>query len=194
MAPFAVFGVAQATFVVLAVDTAGIRERGVLMRLRGTPVPVWKVLAARVAATAVMSAAAVALLSGVGAGIYDVEMIWRKVPALLLTLVLSIGCFSALGLALVALTRTVLVVQTLTQGLLIPLAFISDVFIVGADLPVWLDRIGAALPLRHFANAMAETFDPQGGYGFRPGDLLVMAVWGLVGTGLALRWFGWTPR
>ena len=194
VAPFAVFGVAQATFVVLAVDTAGIRERGVLMRLRGTPVPVWKVLAARVAATAVMSAAAVALLSGVGAGIYDVEMIWRKVPALLLTLVLSIGCFSALGLALVALTRTVLVVQTLTQGLLIPLAFISDVFIVGADLPVWLDRIGAALPLRHFANAMAETFDPQGGYGFRPGDLLVMAVWGLVGTGLALRWFGWTPR
>jgi ABC-2 type transport system permease protein len=194
VAPFAVFGVAEAAFVMLAIDTAGLRERGVLMRLQGTPVPVWTALAARVAAMAVVSGAAVALLTGVGAGLYGVEIVWRKVPALMLTLVLGIACFAALGLALVALTRTVLIVQTLTQGLLIPLAFISDVFIVGADLPAWLDRIGTALPLRHFADAMAETFDPQGGYGFQPGDLLVIVAWGLLGAGLALRYFSWMPR
>jgi ABC-type multidrug transport system permease subunit len=194
VAPFAVFGVAEATFVMLATDTAGLRERGVLMRLRGTPVPVWKALAARMAAMAVVSAAATALLTGAGAGFYGVDIVWRKTPALLLTLAVGIGCFSALGLALVALTRTVLTVQTLAQGLLIPLAFISDVFIVGAELPAWLDRIGSALPLRHFARAMAQTFDPAGGYGFRPGDLLVMAAWGLLGAGLALWRFGWMPR
>ena len=194
VAPFAVFGVAEAAFVVLATDTAGLRERGVLMRLRGTPVPVWTALAARVAAMTVVSGAAVVLLTGVGAGLYGVEIVWRKVPALLLTLALGIGCFAALGLALVALTRTVLIVQTLAQGLLIPLAFISDVFIIGADLPSWLDRIGAAFPLRHFARAMAQTFDPRGGYGFRPADLLVMAAWGLLGAGLALWRFGWMPR
>ncbi|MEU8233199.1 ABC transporter permease [Actinoplanes sp. NPDC048967] len=194
VAPFAVFGVAEATFVVLATDTAGLRERGVLMRLRGTPGPVWTVLAARVAAMAVVSAAATALLTGVGAGFYGVHLVWRKTPALLLTLAVGIGCFSALGLALVALTRTALIAQTLTQGLLIPLAFISDVFIVGADLPAWLDRIGSALPLRHFARAMAQTFDPAGGYGFRPADLLMMAAWGLLGAVVALRRFGWMPR
>ncbi|MFI7542502.1 ABC transporter permease [Actinoplanes sp. NPDC049599] len=194
VAPFAVFGVAEAAFVVLATDTAGLRERGVLMRLRGTPVPVGTALTARVAATAVVSAAAVTLLTTVGVGLYGVEIIWRKVPALLLTLALGIGCFAALGLALVALTRTVLIVQTLTQGLLIPLAFISNVFIVGADLPVWLDRIGGALPLRHFADAMAQTFDPYGGYGFRRGDLLVLAAWGLAGAAVALWRFGWMPR
>ncbi|GAA3336565.1 hypothetical protein GCM10020358_09420 [Amorphoplanes nipponensis] len=165
VAPFAVFGVAQATFVVLATDTAGLRERGVLMRLCGTPAPAWTVLAARVSASAVVSVAAVVLLTGVGAGLYGVEVVWRKIPALLVTLALGIACFSALGLAVVALTRTVLVAQTLTQGLLIPLAFISDVFIVGAELPVWLDRLGTALPLRHFAHAMTETFDPAGGTG-----------------------------
>ncbi|GAA3950377.1 hypothetical protein Aau02nite_77380 [Amorphoplanes auranticolor] len=195
VAPFAVFGVAEATFVMLATDTAGLRERGVLMRLRGTPVPVWTALAARMAAMALVSVAATALLTGVGAGFYGVDVVWRKIPALLLTLAVGIACFSALGLALVAVTRTVLVVQTLTQGLLIPLAFISDVFIVGADLPVWLDRIGSALPLRHFARAMAQTFDPTGGgYGFRPGDLLVMVAWGLLGAILALWRFGWMPR
>jgi ABC-2 type transport system permease protein len=194
VAPFAVFGVAEAVFVVLATDTAVLRERGVLMRLHGTPVPVRTALAARVAAMAVVSVAAVVLLTAVGAGFYGVEIIWRKVPALMLTLALGIGCFAALGLALVALTRTVLTVQTLAQGLLIPLAFISDVFIVGADLPTWLGRIGTALPLRHFAAAMAETFDPHGGYGFRPGDLLVLAAWGVLGAGLALWRFGWMPR
>jgi ABC-2 type transport system permease protein len=194
VAPFAVFGVAQATFVVLATDLAGLRERGILMRLRGTPVPVRTALAARVAAMAAVSGAAVALLTGVGVGLYGVEIVWRKVPALVLTLALGIFCFAALGLALVALTRTVLVVQTLAQGLLIPLAFISGVFIVGADLPVWLDRIGMVLPLRHFADAMAQTFDPYGGYGFRPGDLLVLAAWGLAGAVVALRRFDWMPR
>jgi len=194
VAPFAVFGVAEAAFVVLATDTAGLRERGVLMRLRGTPVPAWTALAARVAAMTVVSGAAVALLTAVGAAGYGVEIVWRKVPALLLTLALGIGCCAALGLALVALTRTVLIVQTLAQGLLIPLAFISDVFIVGADLPAWLDRIAAVLPLRHFARAMAQTFDPHGGYGFRPGDLLVLAAWGVLGAGLALWRFGWLPR
>ncbi|GIE54139.1 hypothetical protein Ani05nite_76730 [Amorphoplanes nipponensis] len=194
VAPFAVFGVAQATFVVLATDTAGLRERGVLMRLCGTPAPAWTVLAARVSASAVVSVAAVVLLTGVGAGLYGVEVVWRKIPALLVTLALGIACFSALGLAVVALTRTVLVAQTLTQGLLIPLAFISDVFIVGAELPVWLDRLGTALPLRHFAHAMTETFDPAGGYGFRPGDLLVLAAWGVLGAVVAVRRFGWLPR
>lgn len=194
VAPFAVFGVAQASFVVLATDTAGLRERGVLMRLRGTPVPARTVLTARIAAMAVVAAAAVALLAAAGVGLYGVEIVWRKFPALLLTLALGIGCLSALGLALVALTRSVLVVQTLTQGILIPLAFISHVFIVGAALPGWLEGIGAALPLRHFADAMAETFDPAGGSGFRPADLLVIAAWGLLGAGLALWRFGWMPR
>lgn len=194
VAPFAVFGAAEAAFVVLATDTAVLRESGVLMRLRGTPVPAWTVLAGRIGAALVVAGAAVVLLTSVGAGVYGVEIVWRKVPALLLTLALGIACFAALGLALVSLTRTSLAVQTLSQGLLIPLAFISDVFIVGADLPVWLARIGSALPLKHFARAMAETFDPHGGYGFSPGGLAVIAAWGVAGALIAGRRFGWAPR
>jgi len=194
VAPFAVFGVAEAAFVVLATDTAVLRESGVLMRLRGTPVPAWTVLAGRIGAALVVAGSAVVLLTGVGAGMYGVEIIWRKVPALLLTLVLGIACFAALGLALVSVTRTSLAAQTLSQGLLIPLAFISDVFIIGADLPVWLARIGSALPLKHFARAAAEAFDPHGGYGFSPGGLAVIAAWGVLGAVVAGWRFGWAPR
>src|SRR5512138_168429 len=39
VAPFAVFGVAEAAFTVLAADTAALRENGVLTRQRIAPVP-----------------------------------------------------------------------------------------------------------------------------------------------------------
>jgi len=194
VAPFAVFGVCQASFTLLAVDTAGLRESGVLLRLRATPVPVWTVLGARIGASLVASGLAVVLLSVIGVLAYDVQIVWHKVPALLVTLLLGIVCCAALGLALATLTRTVLAAQALAQGLLIPLAFISDVFIVGANLPTWLDVTGSVLPLKHFARATAETFEPGGGYGFSPGHLAVLATWAAAGTLVVLLRFQWRPR
>ena len=194
IAPFAVFGVAQASFSVLAIDTAVLRENGMLLRLRGSPVSATSVLAARVAASVMASVASVLLLTGVGVVAYGVEIVWRKVPALVLTLLLGIACLAALGFALTSLTRTVLAAQTLTQGLLIPLAFISDVFIVGATLPRFLDLTGSLLPLKHFARAMAETFQPGPGYGFSPGHLAVVVAWTVAGAAVAVWRFGWSPR
>jgi ABC-2 type transport system permease protein len=194
VAPFAVFGVAQACFTMLAVDTAALRESGVLMRLRGTPASASTVIAARITAAAVASLAAVTLLTAAGAAFYGVGIVWHKVPALMVTLILGITCLAALGLALTSLTRTVLAAQTLAQGILIPLAFVSDVFIVGARLPGPLAVIGSLLPLKHFARAAAQTFQPGPGPGLSPGHLAVLAVWAAVGTVIAVRRFGWSPR
>ncbi|MEU4421523.1 ABC transporter permease [Actinoplanes sp. NPDC024001] len=194
VSPFAVFGVAQASFVLVAVDTAVLRDNGVLLRLRAAPVPAWTVLASRIGASVVASGAAVALLTAVGVLAYDVQIIWRKVPALLVTLLLGIACCAALGLALACLTRTVLAAQTLAQGLLITLAFISDVFIVGAELPRWLDVTGSVLPLKHFAQAMAATFHPGPGYGFEPAHLAVLLIWTVAGVLVARARFSWQPR
>ncbi|MEU7909367.1 ABC transporter permease [Actinoplanes sp. NPDC049118] len=194
VAPFAVFGVAQASFTMLAVDTAVLRESGVLLRLRAAPVPAWTVVAARIGASMIVSVAVVALLATVGVLAYEVEVPWRKVPAMLVTLLLGVACCAALGLALASATRTVGAAQTLAQGLLIPLAFISDVFIVGAELPRWLAETGSVLPLKHFAQALAETFRPGEGYGFTPHHLAVLAIWAAAGAVLARRSFGWQPR
>jgi ABC-type multidrug transport system permease subunit len=195
VAPFAVFGTVEAVFCVLAIDLAVLREGGVLKRLRGSPVPAWSVLAARVCAAVTVALSSVALLVAVGVVAYDVQIVWRKVPAAVVALLVGVACFAALGLALVGLTRSVLAAQTLSNGLLIPLAFVSNVFIVGADLPAPLAWLGRALPLRHFADAVSTTFDPvPAGAGFRPGDLAVMAVWGVAGALVAGRWFGWEPR
>lgn len=195
VAPFAVFGTVEAVFCVLAIDLAVLREGGVLKRLRGSPVPAWSVLAARVCAAVLVALSSVALLVAVGVLAYDVQLVWRKVPAAVVALLVGVACFAALGLALVGLTRSVLAAQALSNGLLIPLAFISNVFMAGVDLPAPLAWLGRVLPLRHFADAVSATFDPvAAGAGFRPGDLAVMAVWGAAGAVVAGRWFGWEPR
>jgi ABC-type multidrug transport system permease subunit len=195
VAPFMVFGVAEGAFCVLAVGTATLRDSGVLKRLRGTPIPTWAVLASRIAAAVVMSVLSAAVLVTVGVVGYGVQVVWRKAPAAVLTLALGIVCCAALGMAVVALTRSVLATQALTNGVLIPLAFISNVFIVNVQLPTVLDWVSRALPLRHFADAMRGTFDPlTAGLGFAWGDLAAMAAWSVLGATVAIRWFGWEPR
>src|SRR3954453_9041883 len=102
VAPFAVFGVAEAAFTVLAADTAALRESGVLARQRMAPVPAGTVLGARIAASMVVSGATVLLLTIVGVAGYGVDIVGRKLPAMLVTLLLGAACCASLGLALAA--------------------------------------------------------------------------------------------
>jgi ABC-type multidrug transport system permease subunit len=191
----AVFGAAQAAFCVLATDTALMRERGVFQRLRGTPTPPWAILTARICAAVVLAGLAVTLVLAAGVLVYDVQVVWRTVPAAVLTLLVGVTSFAALGLAAASVLRSSSAVQSATNGLLITLAFVSDVFIVGGQLPVWLGRVGWFFPLRHFADAMSDAFNPfLPGNGFAGGHLAVLLAWGLAGVLVAARWFTWEPR
>ena len=167
VAPFIVFGVAEGAFCVLAIGTATLRESGVLKRLHGAPVPSWAVVSSRVAAAAVMSLLSAVILVVVGVLAYDVRVVWSKAPAALVTLMLGIACCAAMGLAVVSLTRSVLAAQAMTNGVLIPLAFISHVFIPGMALPFALDWLSRALPLRHFADALDDVRPAHAGQRIR---------------------------
>jgi ABC-type multidrug transport system permease subunit len=189
---FAVFGVCMASFVSLALGVAYARHAGVLKRLRTTPLPAWAHIAGRLLTAVFVSLIAVALVTGIGIVFYDVDIIWRTLPAVLLTLIVGIACFAALGLAVVSIAPTPGATQALANGGLILLAFISDVFIV--TLPDWLDRVGWIFPLKHFVNAVADGFNPfLTGSGLYWDHLAVMAAWGVAGTAVAIRFFRWEP-
>jgi ABC-2 type transport system permease protein len=190
----AVFGAAQAAFCLLAADTARLREQGVFKRLRATPVAPWTLVGGRILTSAVVAVGSATLVFAVGVTFYDVQLVWKALPAAVVTLVVGVAAFAALGLAVASVVRGATAVQALTNGLLITLAFVSDVFTVAARMPEWLDRLGWFFPLRHFATAMADAFNPAvTGSGFRPGQLAVLAAWGLAGAVIAVRRFSWEP-
>jgi ABC-2 type transport system permease protein len=190
----AVFGAVTASFTALAINLALAREKGILKRLRGTPLPPWAFMAAQIASKVWIGLLCVVLLVAVGVLFFGVQILDKTVPAALVTLAVGIGCFAALGLALVSVVHSAQAVQGLASTVILVLGFVSDVFIIGADLPRWLDVTGSIFPLKHFANALGDAFNPYvGGSGFDAGHLAVMAAWGLAGVLVALWRFSWEP-
>lgn len=183
---FASFGVVMATFSFLAYGLAEARATGVLKRQNGTPLPAWALLGGRMGAALLLGLIAVALVVGAGVALYDVQIIWRTFGAVLVTLVISSLAFSALGLAIATLASTPQFTMALTNGIVIPLSFISDIFMIGGSLPDWLSKIGWFFPLRHLVNALGDAFNPYlTGNGFSAKHLAVIAAWGVGGTVVA---------
>jgi ABC-2 type transport system permease protein len=77
----------------------------------------------------------------------------------------------------------------------LPLYFLSGVFIPEDELPNGVLSFSDAFPIRHFFEALFTAWDPNTtGAGFEPGNLAVVAAWGLFGLLIAVRFFRWEPR
>lgn len=184
MAPaFAAFGVVMSCFSFLATGLAEARETGVLKRQNGTPLPRWALLGGRMGAALLLGLTATTLIIGVGVAFYDVQIIWRTVASVIVTLILASLSFAALGLAVAVLAPNSQATNAITNGVVFPLAFVSDIFAIGGDIPRWMTTIGWIFPLKHLVNALGDAFNPfLAGNGFALDHLAVIAAWGIGGA------------
>jgi ABC-2 type transport system permease protein len=198
----AVFGAVSATYTNLAITTAISRDQGILKRVRGTPLPPWVYIAGRIGSATYIAAIAVVLMLGCGVAFYGVELFGETIPALVVTFLVGVGCFAALGMLVAALVPNGDSAPAVTNATLLPLAFISDVFIPPtANSPAWLDTVANIFPLKHFVVAFQDLFNPtivgqQGSWldQFQLTELSVMFAWGVGAMLLALKYFRWEPR
>jgi ABC-2 type transport system permease protein len=186
-APIAtVFAAMMAAYVMLPFQLAQARERGVLKRLRGTPLPMSTYVAGQVIAAIVVAALGTALMLLVAVAAFGLRIPTRALPALIVTFLFGVGTAAALGVAVAALVRGAETVMTVTIGSFLLLAFASGFFGVGAALPRALDVVTWWFPLRHFSTAFGAVFVPAAGsWGFAWGHLGALAGWGVVGVALA---------
>lgn len=190
-----VFSVITATFTNLAITVTITRDQGILKRVRGTPLPGWAYLFGKIGHAIGVATLLVVIVAAFGALVYDVRVPWDRLPALLVTLVLGAATFSALGLALSVFIPNADAAPAIVNAAILPLLFISNVFIRITDPPVWMDVLANLFPVRHFADAMLGIYDPTGvGSGFAPADLAVLAVWAIGAVLVAARFFTWEPR
>jgi ABC-2 type transport system permease protein len=182
----AAFGVVMATFSFLAIGVSEARTTGILKRQSGTPVPRWVLVAGRMGASLILGLVSTGLVIGAGLVFYDLQVPARTLGALVVTLVLASLCFSALGYALALALPSMQMTVAVANGSVILLAFVSEMFTFGGEMPAWLSGVGWFFPLRHLTASLQEVLDPYGsGAAFAPEHLAVIVVWGLAGVVVA---------
>ena len=185
----------SACYTNLAIMISVHRGDGLLKRFRGSPLPTWAYLLGRIIHVTLVALAMVAVVVAAGWLFYGVDVPTNTLPAFVLTLVLGAAVFCALGMAVSGLIPNADAAPAVTNGTILPLMFISDIFLRLDDAPRWLELAGDLFPVKHLSLALQTAFDPfEQGYGFEPLHLAVMAAWGLGATVVALRFFSWEPR
>lgn len=192
---FIALAVVSASFVGLAIGLTSVREDGVLKRIRGTPAPSWLVFAGRIGTAFVSALIVTVILCAIGAVAFGVRIPTGTLPGLVLTLFLGAAAFCALGIAYTRLISSEEAAPAMTNAIVLPLYFVSGVFVPVSQLPDGLRQVADVFPVKPFVDALTTTFDPRTtGLGIAGADLLVLAAWGVAGLLLAMRFFVWTPR
>lgn len=190
----AAFAAVSASYTNLAIGTAISRDNGILKRVRGTPLPPWIYIAGRIGSSIYLAAVAVIIMMGVAVAFYGVSVYGRTLAAVIVTFFVGVGCFAALGMLVAALAPNGDSTPAITNATLLPIAFISDIFIPTDNPPAWMELLGNFFPLRHFASSFRDAFDPTlTGSQFHWGSLGYMSLWGVVAVVLAVRFFKWEP-
>jgi ABC-2 type transport system permease protein len=189
--------VISATMQSLAMSLVIAREDGRLKRSRGTPMPPWVFIAGRVGNSIVVALMMLGLLAAIGRVLYGVPIPWDRLPAIVLVLVIGAASFCCLGIALTAAIPSQDAAAPIVNALLLPLYFLSGVFIPDDQLPNGVIHFADAFPIRHFFEAFFDAYVPAHGTtgaAVSWDNLAVIAIWGVVGLLLAVRFFRWTPR
>jgi ABC-2 type transport system permease protein len=186
--------VIAASFVNLVISITTLRESGVLKRRRSTPVPSWVLIAGRTLTAIGISLGTMVALLAVGRLAYGVRLPARTIPGVALTAVVGAATFCVLGYGLSTVIHSADAAQPMVQAIMLPLYFISGVFIPNVNLPGWLRHVAEVFPVQHLADGLHHAYDPAAtGTGIVWSDIGVLALWAGIGLVVALRRFSWTP-
>lgn len=188
----AAFTAVSATYTNLANMVPIRREEGVLKRWRATPLPVWILVAGHVLAAVVIALIGAVTVMALGVVAYDVSIDVAALPAALVTFLVAVASFAALGMAVAALVPSASSASAVANATILPLAFVSNVFIPLDVAPRWIDVIGDVFPLKPFVEAFQASFHPSAPATVPNWSSLgVIALWGIIGAAVALGRFRW---
>jgi ABC-2 type transport system permease protein len=182
------------SFVNLVISIAAQRESGTLKRRRATPVPAWVLIAGRTLTAMVISLVVMTVLLLLGRFAYGVRLPTSTIPGVALTAIAGSIAFCILGYALSTFVDSEDAAQPMVQAIILPLYFISGIFIPNVNLPHWLRDVAKFFPVQHLADGLHHAYDPAvHSAGIVWSDIGVLAIWAAFGLVVALRRFSWMP-
>jgi ABC-2 type transport system permease protein len=190
----ATFAIITATYTNLAINVTFSRDMGILKRIRGTPMAAWSFMVGRILHALLVTLLLVVIVVAFGALFYEAEVPSDTMPAFLATVAIGAASFSALGLAVTAVIPNADASPPIVNASILPLLFLSGIFIPIQDPNAWYVTVAKVFPVYHFAQAMNSAYFSVSGSGFEPWNLLILGAWGVAGVILAILFFSWEPR
>jgi ABC-2 type transport system permease protein len=196
-------GLVASSFQNLAISIPIERDSGSLKRLQATPMPPAAYFLGKVLLVAVISVVEIVLLMAIGVLFYDLDLPSDGGRWLTFAWVVALGVAACtlLGVAFSGFVRNGESAPAIVSPITIILQFISGVYFVFSQLPSWMQEIAAVFPLKWMTQGMRSVFLPDDYTSVEPAGTwehgriaLVLAVWCVVGLGLALRFFRWRSR
>ncbi|TCB95730.1 ABC transporter permease [Micromonospora zingiberis] len=179
------------------------RDRGVLKRYRGTPMPKWVWFAGKVIMVLVIGVVMTALLLAVSVALFDLNLPSTASAWLTFGWVSALGITACTlcGIAISSLARTARSGSAVVTPIALVLQFISGVFFVFTNLPSWMQQVAALFPLKWMCQGLRAVFLPDSFGANEPGGsfeltrvALVLGAWCVIGLVLCLTTFRWTTR
>ncbi len=196
-------GLMSTGFQALAIQIPMERDRGVLKRFLGTPMPKLVYFAGKVMMVLAIAVLETIILLAVAVPFFDVSL--PSTASKWLTFgwvaLLGITACTLCGIAFSSLARTGRSAPAVVTPIALVLQFISGVFFVFTELPTPMQQVASIFPLKWMCQGMRSVFLPDTFAASEPAGswelgkvALVLGLWCVGGLILCLTTFRWTTK
>ena len=182
--------VMSTTFTALAYNIVFLRERGVLKRIRGTPLPTISYFGGVAANAVTNTVLQIAIIELAGRAFFGIG--WpQHWASLVVFVVVGVVCFAALGVAFAHAIPNFESTAAYVNAVFLPVVAISFYVFDSSSAPGFVRTIAEALPLKPLIGGLSGAMVSGGGLGSHLDALAVIAIWGVFGLYFAVRGFSW---
>ena len=181
------------TFTALAYNIVFLRERGVLKRIRGTPLPTGSYFGGVAMNAVTNTALQIAIVVLAGRIFFGIG--WpRDWGELIVFVIVGVVCFAALGVAFAHAIPNFESTAAYVNAVFLPVVFVSFYVFDSESAPGFLRTIAEALPLKPLIEGLSGAIVTGSGLGSHVDALAVIGLWGVFGLWFAVRGFSWERR
>lgn len=173
------------------VITVGAREQGILRRYAVAPVARWKIILGLISSRLISITLTTLLLVLMARFIYHIVLPAHP-WAMVVTYFVGSFMFCAIAFVLASLVSSVTAANGLAQVLFMPMMFLSGATFPYEFMPTWLQNVSVVLPSTYYVAGLKNVMLTGGTLGDNGLNLVVMAVFTIVGVAISARFFRWS--
>jgi ABC-2 type transport system permease protein len=182
--------VMSTTFTALAYNIVFLRERGVLKRIHGAPLPTSSYFGGVAANAVTNTALQIAIIVLAGRVLFGIgwPAHWDE---LIVFVAAGVVCFAALGVAFAHVIPNFESTAAYVNAVFLPVVFISFFVFENKSAPAFLRNIAEALPLKPLIDGLYGAMVTGTSLADNLDALAVIGLWGVLGLYFAVRGFSW---